>query len=83
MSKKPKKLEPVPAALEHTRDFYTIKETAAKVGVSEQRIRALLKAKRIVGAKKHGHAWMVPIPFVVLKAQLRPRAMTKLSPPLK
>lgn len=80
-SKKSPPMRPkiVPPALEHTRDFYTVSEAAKKAGVCEQRIRQLLTQQRIVGAQKFGKAWMIPVPFVVLKSPTRPREPMKMG----
>lgn len=76
---RPAPLKITPPALEHTRDFFTVAEAAAKVDVCEQRIRQLLQQRRIVGAQKFGHVWMIPVPFVVLKTEQRPREPSKLG----
>lgn len=84
MTKKPAPPQPpVPQqpnpALEHTRDYYTVSEAAARTNVCEQRIRSLLGQGRIYGAKKHGRAWMIPIPFVILKPEKRKRGLDKIG----
>lgn len=38
--------------------MYSVKEAAAKLGVSDRRVRVLLKEERIEG-KKLGHDWVV------------------------
>lgn len=39
----------------------TVSEAAGILGVSEPRVRALLLKGRIVGARKFGHMWAIPL----------------------
>ena len=41
-------------------DFMTIKETAAKWGLSERRIQEMCVQQRIPGAMRFGHGWAIP-----------------------
>jgi excisionase family DNA binding protein len=54
-------------------EWLTVKEAAAELGVNEQRVRALLKQKRIP-ASKHGWAWAIRRADVLaFKNQPRPQ----------
>jgi len=50
----------------------TVKQCARMLKVTDGRVRQLLMERRIVGAKKFGHAWMIP-ERVVIKAPAKPR----------
>ncbi len=52
--------------LMQTQAYLSTAEAAVKLGVSTQRVRALLAQKRIVGAVKVGRDWIIPTPPHVL-----------------
>lgn len=58
-------------------EYWTTTEAARDRKVCEQRIRCLLKQKRIPGAKRHGNVWMIPKGFTVLPAERRKRALER------
>ncbi len=41
-------------------DYETIRETAARWGISERRIQKLCGENRVTGALRVGHAWLIP-----------------------
>lgn len=44
-----------------SRKFINVKETALRLGVSEDWIRKLCRAKIIPGAEKIGRDWLIPV----------------------
>lgn len=56
------------AGKSHERDLLilTADEAATVLGVSERRVRQLLDAGRIAGARKLGRDWAIPAPVQVL-----------------
>lgn len=42
-------------------NYMTVTQAAARWNISAQRVRALLKEDRIVGAERPGHDWLIPI----------------------
>lgn len=50
----------------------TTAEVAKREGVSTRRIHALYREGRIVGAKKHGNALLIPSDYTILPAPQRP-----------
>ena len=41
-------------------DYTTVKETAARWGISERRIQKLCEEDRISGIVRLGHSWIIP-----------------------
>lgn len=50
----------------------TVPQAATQRGCSQQYIRQLLAADRIIGAHKLGRMWIIPIDFVVLDLPRKP-----------
>lgn len=49
----------------------TVAEAARVLGVTTGRVRQLLTARRIDGARKHGRDWVIPVPVIVLRGRGR------------
>jgi hypothetical protein len=59
----------LPIGLNRINEVITVKEAAAKFGVSVMRIRQLLRGRRIRGARKLGPIWVTPDGAVIAKAK--------------
>lgn len=59
-------------------------EAAGRAGVSRQRIHQLCAQGRIVGARKIGHQWVIPVGAEIKQVKMgRPRAPQKARPKRK
>ena len=63
-------LEPEPVATDVA--SVTVREAAARLGVSERRVRQLARDGRFRGAVKAGAEWLIPTPVEVIPAKRGP-----------
>ena len=50
----------------------TAQEAAARLGVSDRRVRQLARAGRVRGAIKHGSEWLIPTPVEIVPGRRGP-----------
>ena len=50
----------------------TVREAAARLGVSDRRVRQLAREGRVRGAAKHGSEWLIPTPVELIPGRRGP-----------
>ena len=50
----------------------TAREAAARLGISDRRVRQLARAGRVRGATKHGSEWLIPTPVELIPGRRGP-----------
>ena len=50
----------------------TVREAAARLGVSDRRVRQLAREGRVRGATKHGSEWLIPTPVELIPGRRGP-----------
>ena len=55
----------------------TVKEAAARLGISDRRLRKLARDGRVRGAAKIGQEWLIPTPVEVTPGSRRPAGLAR------